>query len=264
MRIMYDSVKPQLIPTDAQMVAGYVNGTYAWTAEDWTRFPNARVVTIDTRGTLPYSHVLDVEAGDATPLQAVAWVQAARALGVRDSTIYCNISAQQSIVDVFAHTGVPMPHFWLAHYTGIAEVAAGAVATQFRSLASYDLSVVADYWPGVDPLPNTPLWNTQGDHMFLPASPTTTSAAVALPGVACRLVVVPGFNPDGTVSPLFLEGIHLSAGYSPDLGTLHTASGDPAGRMLKPELFRGFNGDSLCARFVYSSQVPVSVLVCEA
>ena len=52
---------------------------------------------------------------------------------------------------VFGARDVPEPHWWVAQYDGIAELPAGAVAKQYKTTPGWDESVVADYWPGVDP-----------------------------------------------------------------------------------------------------------------
>lgn len=153
MRTMYDSVTPTDIPTSAQMVAGYISGTYRWPQSGWDRFPNAVHVKIATRADVNDGHVLDVEPGDATPAQAPGWVRMRRAAGV-DPTVYTSLSEWASVRQAFAAAGVPEPHYWIAHYNGDRTIPAGAVAIQYADPPSsgghYDLSAVADYWPGVD------------------------------------------------------------------------------------------------------------------
>src|SRR5271170_5632067 len=62
MRLMYDAASPAKIPAGS-FVAGYVNGAYAWTAEEWARF--GQQLGIDVTGTAPLiSSVLDVEPGN--------------------------------------------------------------------------------------------------------------------------------------------------------------------------------------------------------
>jgi len=49
---------------------------------------------------------------------------------------------------------VTEPHWWIAAYPGNgANLYPGAVAHQYADPGPVDLSVVADYWPGVDPKP---------------------------------------------------------------------------------------------------------------
>lgn len=151
-RLMYDAVTPSNIPTNAEMVAGYVDGRFAWKPSDWARFPNAVHVTIAVFPSTNNGVVLDVEQGDATPQQAPGWVRMRRAAGV-DPTVYCSESAWPSVRAAFNAAGVPQPHYWVAAYPGEgAVVPAGAVAHQYQDTGLVDLSVVADYWPGVDPV----------------------------------------------------------------------------------------------------------------
>jgi hypothetical protein len=153
MRTMYDSVTPSAIPTSAVLVAGYVDGPYTWSKGDWARFPKAVKVRIATRAATNDGHVLDVEPGDATAAQAVNWVVMRRKAAV-DPSIYCSQSAWAGVRAAFAAAGVAAPHYWIAHYDGDKTIPAGAVAKQYADPPNtgghYDLSAVADHWPGVD------------------------------------------------------------------------------------------------------------------
>lgn len=153
-RIMYDSVTANDIPVDALMVGGYLPpSSFAWSPADWARFPNAVHVRIAVRASTDDGDVLDVERGDATPLEAPGWVVRRRAAGV-DPSVYCSASEWPAVRQAFHNANVPEPHYWIAHYDGIAAIPAGAVAKQYRNPPSsgghFDLSIVADYWPGVD------------------------------------------------------------------------------------------------------------------
>ena len=158
-RTMFDSVTASNIPTDAQMVAGYVDpgGMFTWTDADWARFPTAIKVRIAGHASTNDGHVLDVEAGDATPDQAPGWVTMRRSAGVTP-TVYCSEAAWASVKQAFAAQGVPEPEWWIAGYPGSVGVALypGAVAHQYRDVGPYDLSIVADFWPGVDTATPTP------------------------------------------------------------------------------------------------------------
>ncbi|MFE9421662.1 hypothetical protein ACFYNO_01730 [Kitasatospora sp. NPDC006697] len=151
-RSMYDSVSPSSIPAGAPMVAGYVDGRYANLTALAARFPSAVRVAIAVFASTDAGVVLDVENGDATPAQAPGWVRMRRSHGV-DPTVYCNTDTWPAVRQAFAAAGVAAPHYWIAQYDGVAAIPAGAVAKQYRSTDSWDLSIVADYWPGVDPAP---------------------------------------------------------------------------------------------------------------
>jgi hypothetical protein len=153
-RLMYDSTSPTDIPTSAEMVAGYVDGLYTWSAADWARFPQAIKVRIAVFSATNDGVVGDVESGDMTPISVVSWVLMRRAAGV-DPTVYVNDTNRPTVEAAFAQAGVPQPHYWLAQYDGVNSLPPGCVAKQFinppGSGGHYDLSTVADYWPGVDP-----------------------------------------------------------------------------------------------------------------
>lgn len=154
-RTLYDAVTPANIPASTSMVAGYIDGRYAWQPRDWARFPSAVKVRIAVFPSTLDGDVLDCEQGDATPAQCPGWVRARRAVGA-DPTVYCSQAAWQSVINAFTAAGVAQPHYWIAAYPGGGStnlpVLAGiqAVAHQYIDTGAYDVSVVADFWPGVD------------------------------------------------------------------------------------------------------------------
>lgn len=154
MRTFYDSVNAAAIPTNVSGVLGYVDGAYAWTEADWARFPDGVAkVGIAVFASTMAGTVLDVERGDATPDQAPNWVVRRRSSGV-DPWVYCNLSTWDAVIAAFNSAGVDQPHYWIAHYDGIAEIPRGALGKQYvdppASGGNYDLSVFPDYIPGVD------------------------------------------------------------------------------------------------------------------
>jgi len=152
-RTLYDGIAADAvhIPTDAQMVAGYVDGLYAWSAADWARFPNSVKVRIAVFSTTNDGHVLDCEPGNqGNPAQAVDWVLMRRAAGA-DPTVYCGRNTWWPTIRAdFQARGVPEPHYWVADYSTMT-VPSGALALQYEDAGPYDLSIAPDYWPGVDP-----------------------------------------------------------------------------------------------------------------
>lgn len=162
MRKMYDSVTASDIPTNCDLVAGYIDGYYRWSDADWARFPNQVKVHIATNPATNDGIVIDTEQGDATPQTAVSWVQMRRRAG-KDPTVYCSRSEWQAVIDAFNAARVPQPHYWIADYDNQQQLYAGAVAKQYADAAMvgghYDASIVADHWPGVDtdqPIPRGP------------------------------------------------------------------------------------------------------------
>ena len=154
MRVMYDSTTPLTsIPRDAEMVAAYVNGRYANVAQIRTAWPHATVVTIAIDAQAD-AQVLDVERYDADPADSPGWCRRQAARG-QIPTVYCNTSTWPQVQGAHRLAGMPDPIWWRADYNGTATLEMGEIAHQYRSdtAQNLDFSVVADYWPGVDPLP---------------------------------------------------------------------------------------------------------------
>lgn len=136
---MYDAVTPGNIPTSAQVVAGYIDGDYAWSSDDWNRFPDAEKVLITVNGSLK-GNVADVENGDMTPEQAVKWIEAKQHEGKRGCTIYCNRSSLNSVWSACRGHAY---YIWVADWTGSAHKVNATIATQYSNVDnSYDLSMV--------------------------------------------------------------------------------------------------------------------------
>lgn len=154
-REMFDSTNPNDIPTTAQMVAGYVDGIYAWSTAGWARFPNSVKVRIAISPFTNDGHVLDVETGDATPAQAPGWARMRIAAGLQRPTLYVNRSNWSAVVAACA--GLPVD-WWVATLDGTTSVSLPGqitpIAVQYENstLAGghYDKSLVADSWPAVD------------------------------------------------------------------------------------------------------------------
>lgn len=182
-RTMYDSITASDIPLTAAVVLGYVNGTYEWSTEDWARFPHAVKVRCATRANIDDGHVLDVETGDATPAQAPGWVVMRRRAGLTTPTVYCSSSAWPSVRAAFRAAGVAEPLYLIAHYDGDPTIPAGAVGKQYvdppNSGGHWDLSAVADHWPGVDPAPKPEAPQMELTDK-LPTNPTPGTVAEAL------------------------------------------------------------------------------------
>lgn len=152
-RTMYDSTNANDIPATATMVAGYVDGAYRWSDADWARFPGAVKVRIAVFAPTNDGHVGDVETGAMAPHDAPWWAHQRRLAGV-DPTVYVNLANAAAVRAAFDAAGEPQPHYWLASYDNNPTIPPGYIAKQYANepLAGghYDLSVVADYWPGVD------------------------------------------------------------------------------------------------------------------
>ena len=171
MRTFYDAITPANIPVDAAGVCGYIDGKYAWTAADWARFPNAVKARIAVFSSTSDGHILDVEWGCSTPQDAPGWVAKRRRAGI-DPTVYTsygNLGQNWGLViNEFHRQGVAEPHWWIAAYPGNgSNLYPGAVAHQYANPGPVDISVAADYWPGVDNPPTQ-----QEDDMLTPEAQT--------------------------------------------------------------------------------------------
>lgn len=162
MRTLYDSIDPTAIPTPVQMVGGYVTGfDQNWPPSAWARFGSAVQVRICTRGNVYEGDVLDMESGAASPSDAVPWLQQMRAQTGIWKSLYYSLSLDAQIQANLAAAGIPslsVPK-WVAWYNGNASLddvsgVVGIVAKQYANSAitggDYDMSVVVDYWPGID------------------------------------------------------------------------------------------------------------------
>jgi hypothetical protein len=155
-RIMRDSTTAADIPIPGcQLVAGYTNGQFAWTPEDWARFGTMPKVRIDVNGSNPgAASVLDVEQGDATPPEAAAWVKNRRVLFPGTApTIYCNRTTAVLVEAAMQLAGLhlaTMYTLWIATLDGTRTLPdmRGVVAIQYAGTAQtgghYDQSIVYD------------------------------------------------------------------------------------------------------------------------
>jgi len=135
---------------NAQMVAGYLTGQYAWTAAEWALFPRAAHVTIVTTAGANAGDVLDVEQGDASPDQAQAWIALRKRSGLYRPTIYCSLSVVPAVRQGTGPYILGKDYdLWVAKWDGTTTLPYPlAVAKQEASDARKDTSVVYDdLWP---------------------------------------------------------------------------------------------------------------------
>jgi hypothetical protein len=163
-RPLKDSVNWQAIPVGTPIVAGYVPPSrFAWPAQAWARFAGSVEVRITPSVSVwgPGVQVLDVEPGDATAAQVPGWVANSRNAG-QEPTVYTSSANWANVINACLRAGVGVPEFWIADWNDapvlpsitVGGVTYAAVAHQYADPATsggdYDLSTVADYWPGVD------------------------------------------------------------------------------------------------------------------
>jgi len=151
-RIMYDSVNINSLPA-GNIYAGYVGGLYPTYEQLVQKFPGKRIVSIAINAS-ESAQVLDIETGDATNQQAVAWVQAMRKAGRKRPTIYTFEANFAAVKAEFTAAHVELPDFWIASWTATPQVIPGTVAVQWFTNADYDESQITDqYWPDTAPAP---------------------------------------------------------------------------------------------------------------
>lgn len=155
---MYDSTDVAAIPVDAEMAAGYTGGRWPTYADGSlrARCPRALLVSIAVTAADDEADVLDVEWGDATPDEVPGWCRRRRARG-KVPSVYASDSTWLQVVDACRRAVVDLPLWWEARPDGRPTLTPGSVAKQYLWQRSppLDTSVVADYWPGVDPDPRT-------------------------------------------------------------------------------------------------------------
>ena len=170
-RFMYDSINVARLPATAKMFAGYVNGRWPTFNALRSAYPKAICVSIAV-SIAADADVLDVEKGDAYPTQAPSWAVRQRNRGATP-TIYCSLDTWPEVRQAFQQAGEPEPLYWIAHYDGMSTIPDGAIAKQYTGGDGYDLSAVADYWPGIDPPPaQTP--NRKATSMVIVRDGTTS------------------------------------------------------------------------------------------
>lgn len=165
---MYDSTSGYDVPAGGDLYGVYVDGYYTATGGVIRqRFPRARQVTISATGSRS-ANVIDCEPGDTTPDSAAEWAAKEVAAG-RLPTIYCMLSQWADVKAAVKRRlgrNAGKVSYWIAHYDGQAVIPAGAVAVQYgspdgpvgtRPAGHFDVSAVAPYWPGVDPVPAHPV-----------------------------------------------------------------------------------------------------------
>ncbi len=147
MKIMYDSVNPNKIPSQAEAVAGYLDGPYKWSSDGWARFKSAVLMGICIDPKHDIGNILDVEPGDSTPEHAVDWVLNRRKAGIVP-VLYTNKATLPFLQKAFRDRKVAECSYWLAWWNGRSDIPAGCVAHQFQNAQDFDLSVIADSWAG--------------------------------------------------------------------------------------------------------------------
>jgi hypothetical protein len=164
---MCDSVNVSSIPSNATLIGAYVDGLYRNDVAMRRRFPNAHIVEITVFASDDIGIMGDCEKGDMWPYpRAIAWVQLRRAAG-KDPTVYVGENNWSGLRQAFQLARITEPHYVVANHDGVPVIPAGAVGKQYQDILNCDYTVVAPYWPGVDPAPQpTPKDDDMAPWMF--------------------------------------------------------------------------------------------------
>lgn len=162
-RIGYDAIYANNAPAGGDIYIGYVGGNWPDFVPMEKAHPGKRYVSVAINNREP-AKCLDVEQFDATPEQAPGWVQDQRAAGDPLPWVYMNKNTWPTVRQQFAVQKVPEPLYWVAGYVASPPsltlppaIPAGAIGLQAYDYGPYDISFFADYIPGFDPAPVTPV-----------------------------------------------------------------------------------------------------------
>lgn len=202
---MYDGINPDTVPNGADIYAGYVGGKWPSLAGLKQKFPNKLFLSIAVNAQED-AQVLDVERYDATPEEAPGWANRQRIKGNPFPVCYVNQDNNWDAVKAaFIAQHAPQPLYWVAKYvsnpTHIPVIPAGAIALQYYSYSGYDVSTVAEYWPGVDPVPVNKILTMEDEDM----SVTSQSGRAGLNWAkGTRHVIQLTWDAQAVASPTFL------------------------------------------------------------
>jgi hypothetical protein len=131
------------------LIAYYIDGKYAWTAQEIALFSGHPMVTITCTGSHA-ADVGDVETGDMTPSGGASWVEDRIKAGYARPSLYTSLSVVENIrIATGANILQKNYDLWVADYDNkTASVYVGSAAKQFKNTAYYDESeVYDDLWP---------------------------------------------------------------------------------------------------------------------
>lgn len=131
---MYDSTEPREIPPNPEAVAGYVGGHWPTYPELVARFPKAKRLSIAVNAS-ENANCLDIESGDATPAEALAWCDRQHNRGVRRPCLYANLSTMPAVKAAVGALPRSRYRLWVAHYTYVEHLPEGYDACQWTDEA---------------------------------------------------------------------------------------------------------------------------------
>lgn len=170
-RTMFDSTTVADVPSGGDLYLGYPDGNYRTVDGLHERFPRSRVVVTTVNGSTKGCNLVDCETGDTVPETAVGYVKGEIKGGNDHPGVYTYVSSLAAVCHQVLAQGVNPASvlFMTAHYTGKPHLCDAKcygqlpfepriIATQYAapgygSRGHYDVSLVAPFWPGVDPKP---------------------------------------------------------------------------------------------------------------
>jgi hypothetical protein len=156
-RFMDDAANLEFIdPNTVDLIAYYVDGNYVPSNAQLARFAGKVHVPISVNPSGNMGTVLDGAPDNGSTGEEPGWVARRRRAGI-DPTVYTSLSLWPGLIRAMNSAGVAQPHWWIAEWNNRAEMIDGAIAHQYVNNGNkWDRSVVADYWPGIDPVHNQP------------------------------------------------------------------------------------------------------------
>lgn len=168
---MYDTVTVDTVPSNPQAVAGYVGGFWPTYSTLVAKFPNAHHLSIAVNAGED-AECLDIENGDAVPSDAPAWVRRQQKRGVYRPVLYCDLSTEPAVTATLTAAGIQRSEYrlWIAHYTYVDHIEAGADATQWTDRAlgrNLDQSTCVNSFFDTKPAPPpAPVYNPPNYSLF--------------------------------------------------------------------------------------------------
>jgi hypothetical protein len=147
---MFDALNPNNIPPQAEVIAHYVDVISPANAA--LRWPGKVLVSI-ARNAQERARVADVENTDLTPQQLPGWVTWQRQNGMEHPWGYVNRDNWPACREECNRQGVAEPLWWVAWPGAGGVIPPGAIAVQYAFEGTYDVSLVADFVPGLDQPP---------------------------------------------------------------------------------------------------------------
>jgi hypothetical protein len=204
MRVGYDGITPPALPAGGDIYLAYLDGQWPFYSELATLFPGKIHVPISNHYH-PQAQVLDFGEGAATDVTAaIDWCALRRSAG-KQPWLYCSASLWASVVKpAFAAARAELPWWWGAEWNGAKVLLDDprCIGHQYASTPAYDVSVFADYLPGIDLPPPPPK----------PPAPIPAPAPTTLEEPMYLVNVDP--NPDAVGAATGVSLIGGPAGYS--------------------------------------------------